>query len=83
MVKICPLFHLSHPRHIFSLILFTVIFAKDMFSESIQKQMDERKSNPNNIVVLTPMIDHEYFEKHTKKEKIRYGVQLIEGQGRF
>ena len=28
--------------------------------------MDERESNPNNVVVLTPMIVHEYFEKHTK-----------------
>ena len=40
-----------------------------MFSESIQKQMDERESNPNNVVVLTPMIVHEYFEENTKKKE--------------
>ena len=42
---------------------------KNMFSESIQKQMDERESNPNNVVVLTTMIVHEYFEENTKKKE--------------
>ena len=38
-------------------------------SDSIQKQIDERESNPNNVVVLNPKIAHEYFEKHRKKKE--------------
>ena len=45
------------------------IFSKNMFSESIQKQMYERESNPNNVVVLTTMIVHEYFEENMKKKE--------------
>ncbi len=40
-----------------------------MFSPSIQKQMDERASNPNNVIVLTSMIVPEYFDKHVDRKK--------------